>query len=168
MKVTQLYLTLQPHTQYSPWNFLGQNTGVGSLFLLQGIFPTQWSIPGLPHCKWILYQISHKESSRILEWVVYPFSSGSSKPRNQTGVSCIAGGFLLAELPEKPNSPYIYFLIKKKKRCIGDGQKVNLWCWAPCRVYGSRNAVLYIRNLYDVIAQCYLNLKIIFKISLWG
>ena len=64
-----------------------------SLSLLQGIFPTQGSNPGLLHCRRILYQLSHKGSSRILEWVAYPFSSGSSRPRNQTGVSCIAGGF---------------------------------------------------------------------------
>ena len=38
----------------------GQNTGVGSLSLLQGIFPTQGSNPGLPHCRWIPYQLSHK------------------------------------------------------------------------------------------------------------
>ena len=71
----------------------GQNTGVGSLSLLQGIFPTQGSNPGLPHCRWILYQLSHKGSPRILEWVAYPFSRGSSWPRNWTRVSCIAGGF---------------------------------------------------------------------------
>ena len=45
---------------YSSWNSLGQNTGVGSLSLLQGLFPTQGSNPGLPHCRWILYQLSHK------------------------------------------------------------------------------------------------------------
>ena len=78
---------------YSPWNSPGQNTGVGSLSLLQGVFPTQESNPGLPHCRWILYQLSHKGSPRILEWVAYPFSSGSSEPRNQTRVSCITGGF---------------------------------------------------------------------------
>ena len=44
---------------YSPWNSLGQNTGAGSLSLLQGIFPTQGSNPGLLHCRWILYQLSH-------------------------------------------------------------------------------------------------------------
>ena len=53
-------------------------TGVGSLFLLQGIFPTQGLNPGLPHCRQILYQLSHKGSPRILEWVAYPFSSQSS------------------------------------------------------------------------------------------
>ena len=59
----------------------------------RGLFPTQGSNPGLPHCRWILYQLSHQESPRVLEWVAYLFSSGSSWPRNQTGVSCIAGGF---------------------------------------------------------------------------
>ena len=66
---------------------------MGSLSLLQGIFPTQGSNPGLLCYGWILYQLSHKGSPRILEWVAYPFSSGSSRPRNWTRVSCIAGRF---------------------------------------------------------------------------
>ena len=56
----------------SPWNSPGQNTGVGSLSLLQGIFPTQGSNLGLLPCRRILYQLSHKGSPRILEWVAYP------------------------------------------------------------------------------------------------
>ena len=76
-----------------PWNSPGQNTRVGSLSLLQGIFPTQESNPGLPHCRQILSQLSHKGSPRIQEWVAYPLSSRSSQPRNWTGVSCIAGRF---------------------------------------------------------------------------
>ena len=84
--------SLWPHGLYSPWNSPGQNTGVGS-FSLQGIFPTQGSNPGLLHCGWILYQLSHKGSPRILEWVACPFSSRSSRPRNWTRVSCTAGGF---------------------------------------------------------------------------
>ena len=48
---------LRPHGLYSPWNFLGQNTGVGSLSLLHGIFPTQGWNPGLAHCRQILYQL---------------------------------------------------------------------------------------------------------------
>ena len=47
MKDTQSCLTLCDPMEYSPWNSLGQNTGVGSLSLLQGIFPTQGSNPGL-------------------------------------------------------------------------------------------------------------------------
>ena len=54
--------SLQPHGLYSPWNSPGQNTAVGSLSLLQGIFPTQRLNPGLPHCRWILYQLSHPGS----------------------------------------------------------------------------------------------------------
>ena len=60
VKVAQSCLTLWPHGLYSPWNSLGQNTGVGSLSLLQGIFPTQGSKPGLRHCRCIFYQLSHK------------------------------------------------------------------------------------------------------------
>ena len=54
--------SLRPHGLYSPWNSPGQNTGVGSLSLLQGIFPTQGLNPGLPYCRWSLYQLSHKGS----------------------------------------------------------------------------------------------------------
>ena len=53
--------SLQPHGLYSPWSSRGQNTGVGSLSLLQGIFPTQGLNPGLPHCRWILYQLRVQE-----------------------------------------------------------------------------------------------------------
>ena len=54
-----------PHGLYSPWNSPGQNIGVGSLSLLQGIFPTQGSNPGLLHCRWILYQLRHKGNPLI-------------------------------------------------------------------------------------------------------
>ena len=77
----------------TPWSSPGQNTGVSSLSLLQGIFPTQELNPGLLHCRRILYRLSHKGSPRILEWEAYPFSSESSQPRNWTRVSCVAGGF---------------------------------------------------------------------------
>ena len=85
-KVAQSCPTLRPHRLCSPWNFPGQNTGVGSPSLLQGLNP------GLQHCGWILYQLSHG-CPRALEWVAYPFSSGSSRPRNGTRVCCTAGGF---------------------------------------------------------------------------
>ena len=60
-----MFDSLQPHGLYRPWNSPGQNTGVGSLSLLQGIFPTQGSNPGLPHRRWILYQLSHKGSPGV-------------------------------------------------------------------------------------------------------
>ena len=59
--------SVQPRERYgeNPWDSLGQNAGVGSLSLLQGIFPAQGLTPGLPHCRWILYQLSHHASSLI-------------------------------------------------------------------------------------------------------
>ena len=50
----------------SPWNAPGQNTGVGSLSILQGIFPTQGLNPDLLHCRQILYHLSHQGSPRRL------------------------------------------------------------------------------------------------------
>ena len=55
-------LSLRLHGISSQWNSPGQNTGVGSLSLLQGIFPSQGSNPGLLHCKRILYQLSQQGS----------------------------------------------------------------------------------------------------------
>ena len=65
--------------QGSPWNSPGQNTGVDSISLLQGIFPTQGLNPGLPHCRRILYQLSHKHSAGI-----YQFPSSLSKETKNT------------------------------------------------------------------------------------
>ena len=93
--------SLRLHGLCSPCNSPGQNTRVGSLSLLQGIVPIQGSNPGLPHCRQILYQLSHKGSPGILEWVAYPFSRGSSWPRNWTRVTCIATDSLPTELWEK-------------------------------------------------------------------
>ena len=47
--------SLRPHGLYSPWISPDQNTGVGSRSLLQGIFATQGSNPGLAHGRQILY-----------------------------------------------------------------------------------------------------------------
>ena len=55
--------SLRPHGLHSPWNSPSQNTGVGSLSLLQGIFPTQGSNPGLPHSRRILYQLIYVKST---------------------------------------------------------------------------------------------------------
>ena len=109
VNVTQSCPTLcNPMDYTNRWNSPDQKTGVGSLSLLQGIFPTQGSNPGLPHCRRVLYQLSHKGSPRILEWVAYLFSSRSSQPRNQTGVSCIAGGFFTNwAMREAPCTPVL-------------------------------------------------------------
>ena len=116
MKVAQLCLTLYDPVDYTVHGILQARIleGVASI-LLQGIFPTQGLNPGLPHCRQILYQLSHKGSPRRLQWVAYPFPRGSSRSRNQTRVFCIAGGFfinlvmreaiaLLGAYPEKLNA----------------------------------------------------------------
>ena len=58
--------SLQPHGLYSPWISPGQDIGVDRPSLLQGIFPTQGSNPGLLHCRGILYQLSHKGSPSLM------------------------------------------------------------------------------------------------------
>ena len=75
---------------------------MGSRCLLQGTFSTQGSNPGLPHCRRILYQLSHQGSPRILEWVAHPFSSTPSWPRKRTGSPALQRDSLPAELPGKP------------------------------------------------------------------
>ena len=93
--------SLRPHGIYSPWNFPGQNTGVGSLSLLQGIFPTQGLNPGLPHCRQILYQLSHKGSARILEWLA-PSPGDLPDPGIELGSPADS---LPTELSGKPKEP---------------------------------------------------------------
>ena len=90
--------SLQPHglelaRLLCSWDSPYKYTGMGSHSLLQGIFPTQESNPALPHCRQILCLLSHKGSPRILEWIAYLFSRGSSQPTSQTGVSCTEDKF---------------------------------------------------------------------------
>ena len=92
MKVAPWFPTLWDPMDYTVHGILQARILEWITSLLQEIFPTQGSDPGLPHCRRILYQLSHKGSPRTLEWAACPFSSRSSRPRNQTGVSCFAGG----------------------------------------------------------------------------
>ena len=69
MKVTRLCPTLRPQALYSPWNSPGKNTGVGGLSLLQGIFPTQGSNPGLPHRRRTLHLLGPEGTSALLSEV---------------------------------------------------------------------------------------------------
>ena len=95
---------LRPHGLYSPWNSPGQNTEVGSLSLLQGIFPTQGLNPSLQHCRWIFYQLSHKGSPRILEWVAYiPSPVDLPDPGIKPGSPALQADSLTIELSEKTN-----------------------------------------------------------------
>ena len=90
--------SLDPIDHRPPGSFVhgdspGKNNEVSCHALLQGIFPAQGLSLGLPHCRQILYHLSNQGSPRILEWVAYPFSRGSSRPSNWTGISSIVGGF---------------------------------------------------------------------------
>ena len=106
---------------FCSWNFPGKNPGVGCHFLLQGIFPTQGSNPRfLPLLLWQLL-FSHPVVTALL-WVhrlkfvrqeywsglPFLFSRGSSWPRDQTRVSCIAGGFFTTEPQGKTLSLVAY------------------------------------------------------------
>ena len=121
--VAGLCLTLCNPMDYSPSGFSvhgdspGKNTGVGCHALLQGIFPTQGQNPGLLHCKWILYHLSHQRSPRTLEW--FPFSRGTCPTQEFKPVSpaLLQADSLPAELPEKPMESgisTIFFNIKTK------------------------------------------------------
>ena len=83
----------------SPCDSPGQNTGVGNHSLLQGIFSTQGSNPGLQHCTGILYQLSHKGSPRILEWeALNKFNSLAWVLRKDSSLSLSKSSFILLPL----------------------------------------------------------------------
>ena len=111
----------------------GTTESIWSISSREMIFPTQGSNPGLLHCRRILYQLSHKGSPRILEWVAYPFSRGSSWPRNWTRVSCNAGGFFtswaMRETGETIASHLCFEAMKQTKQGVNQfyGVKVQLF-----------------------------------------
>ena len=84
-----------------------------SLVVLQGIFSTQGLNTGLLHCRWILYFLNYQGSPRILEWVDYPFSNGSSQSRNLTQ-GLLLCRWILYQLSYQ-ESPIFSVLATKKK-----------------------------------------------------
>ena len=83
-------------------NSPGQNTGVGSRSLLEGILPTEkGSNLGLLHYRQILYQLSHKGSLKKLKWAAYSFSSDLPDPGIKLGSPALQAASLPAELPRK-------------------------------------------------------------------
>ena len=93
--------SLRPHGLYSSYNSPGQNTGVDSLSLLQGIFPTQGSNPGLPHGRRILYQLSHREAQEY--WSGWPIPSLADLPNPgiELGSPALQADYLPTELSGK-------------------------------------------------------------------
>ena len=87
--------SLRPHGLYNPWNSPGQNTRVGSLSIFQGIFPTQGLNPGLPHCRWILYQLSHKGSPPLkIGKKIFCFFDHITTYLNHLGVVIVSDYFI--------------------------------------------------------------------------
>ena len=86
--------SLQPHGLYGPWNSPGQNTGVGSLSLLQGIFPTQALNPCLPHCRQIPYQLSRSWALKAMG--VGPGDRGGRASRREQAAG---GAFCVTPVP---------------------------------------------------------------------
>ena len=86
---------------FCSWDSPGKNTGVGCHALLQGIFPTQGSKPGCPHCRRILYRLSHQGSPWILEWVPIPSPGDLPYPGIKLGFPELQANSLPAELPGK-------------------------------------------------------------------
>ena len=60
-----------------PWDFPSKSTEVGCHFLLQRIFLTQGSNPGLPHCRQMLYRLSHQRLFIILLAILIPACASS-------------------------------------------------------------------------------------------
>ena len=82
-------------------NSPGKNTGVGYYAPLQGIFPTQGWNPGLPHCRWILYCLSHQGSPRIVEWQCIPSPGDPPNLAIEPVSPALQVESLPAELPKK-------------------------------------------------------------------
>ena len=114
--------SLWPHVLHSPWNSPDQNTGVAAIPFSQA------SNPCFPRCRWILYQLSHPGNPRILEWVAVPFSRGSFGPRNQTGVSCIAGRFFTSSATREAQGKEsnIHTLMKYNLEQTGNNLTVSI------------------------------------------
>ena len=145
----------------------GKNTGVCCHALLEGIFPTQGSNPGLIADRFF-YCLSHQGSQRILEWVAYPFSRGSLQARNWIRVSFFAGGFFTIWATREA----LYTLPCAKQTAIGTCcvvQKAQLGAlWYLEQWGGGKRRYmytyswfmsLYSRNQHSTVKQLYCNKK---------
>ena len=125
----------------------GKNTGVFCHALLQGNFPTQGLNPGLPHCRQILYCLSHQRSLRILECVAYPFSGEFSWPRNWTRVSLQCRWILYQESPRttiwSSNHTPGYLFEENEKINLKTYTHLNFHCSIiyNCQEYGRNQSV---------------------------
>ena len=101
---------LWPHGLYRPWNSPSQNTEVGSQSLLQGIFPTHGSNPGIPHCRQILYQLNHQGRKLLSSTDI------KDKYNNQYNIA-------IKFYRKQPKE-------SKKKKCLMKRKKFNSSLWS--------------------------------------
>ena len=140
--------SLQPHGLYTIHGILQARILEWVAFpFSRGIFPTQGLNPGLPHCRQILYQLSHQGSPKILEWVAYPFARGSSQPRNQSGLFCIAGAFFTSWATRKPR-------VEITPLC----GLFSLWCLYVC-IHFKHWAKVYIPQIWGIYYCLVLSLN---------
>ena len=153
--LNQLFPTLCNPMDCSPQassvhgNSPGKNTEVGCHTLLRGIFPSQGSNPGLPHCRWIFYHLSPQGSPRKLEWEADPFSRGTSWPRIKPGSPALLADSLPAELSGKP-SHRSQAQMKKNEDIIINGILLRTMrkFWSILQRWGTRNvSLLFYRKL---------------------
>ena len=110
LRVTQLCPTLCDPMNYTVRGILQARILEWVAFpFSRGSSQPRESNPGLLHCRWILYQLSHKRSPRIVGWVAYPFCRGSSRPKDQTQVSRIAGVFFISSATRE----VLYIVVEK-------------------------------------------------------
>ena len=118
----------------SPWSSPGQNTGVGSRSHLLGIVPTQGLNPGLPLCRWILYQLSHQGSPGYICWlyfIILMHLDSILKSRDIT--------LLTKVCPVKPMVfPVVMYGCESWTTKKAEWRRTNafeLWCWRrPLRI----------------------------------
>jgi len=93
---------LQPARLLCPWGFSNQEYWSGLLCPPPGDLPTQGLNPGLPHCRLILYHLSHQGNPKILKWAAYPSLGDLPNPGIEPGSPELHVNSLPAELPGKP------------------------------------------------------------------
>ena len=140
VKVAQLCPTLcDPMGLYSPLDSPGQNTGVGSLSLLQEMVPTQGLIPGLPQCRWILYQLRYQGTPRILEWIAHPSPGDLPNPGIEPGSPALQADSLPAELPGNEHKILSYEACDSETRhlalCVSTPMDTEFTLQWPCGIY---------------------------------
>ena len=105
--------SLRPHGLYSPWNSLGQNTGVGSISLLQGIFPTQGSNPGLLHCRRFFTSWATREAQEYCSGLPIPSPEDLPDPGIEPGSPALQADSLGYQGSPKENAFWwvLYFIL---------------------------------------------------------